>query len=979
MKKEMLINALLPEETRIAILENGVLEELYVERIANENIVGNIYKGRIVNIEPSIQAAFVDFGIGRNGFLHISDVDPTYWEDQGGLISQVKDLGASATRPAQKPPRGRSPRPERPPQPADEFGADGIDFEETEGADPFAPRDVAGAAGPAPRHDESRRRGRGRGRGRDDRSGREAAGGEQRRERPSGERSGGREPGQRAGSPREEGQRQPREGQRGRGGEPSRQQGRGSGRGRDRDRGRGRDGSRRPPERERQHPSTPPPRQSDLPDLEDFKIEEDDLLREEPVVERHEPAPPPPAKLGEPESPAVEEEEDTFGFGLINDDDSEEEPRVRDQDSFYRRTPPGDDDFGKGLFDEGFEDEESEVEESSSADLDIGQVADEEDLGVESELDESEEEPEEPAAPPMQRYDDEDAFAGFADAEIEEDECELSVPKTPAEAAPTQGAPESRPEREPRRRRRGRRGRRGEDREEEGPRQQGRAPGERPERGPRRQEPRPSTADPYEESFEDDFGFEEFDQEPAEIRESAPRGQEPSGRGRDRRSDQGRPAPGRRGPSQRWADPRRPKDRPPIQEVFRRGQEVVVQVIKEGIGNKGPTLSTYISIPGRCLVAMPGLSRVGVSRKIVDADQRRRLRDIVQQFDRPEGVGFIVRTAGMDRSEDELERDLAYLSRLWEVVLRRLRHQPGPAVVYQETDVIIRTIRDIFNEEIETIYIDERGAYERAREFMRMVMPDYVERIKLYDDPFPMFNKFHIEEEIIRIQQRTVPLERGGSIVIEQSEALVAIDVNSGSFRADDNAEETAYQMNIAAAKEIARQLRLRDLGGVIVNDFIDMREERHRRAVENCLRDAVRRDRARTKILRMSAFGLIEMTRQRIRPSLKRSFYQECHVCAGTGHIKTVESMSIDCMRLLIYLGQSGRCRGIHLTVDSAISDYLQNHKRKALAEIEDRWRVTLNITGRPMTSPEEIEVHCFDAHGQELDIDVTHLLTRR
>jgi ribonuclease E len=432
-------------------------------------------------------------------------------------------------------------------------------------------------------------------------------------------------------------------------------------------------------------------------------------------------------------------------------------------------------------------------------------------------------------------------------------------------------------------------------------------------------------------------------------------------------------------PQQRWVDPRRPRERPPIQEIFKRGQEVLVQVIKEGIGNKGPTLTTYVSIPGRSLVAMPGLDRVGVSRKIEDTTERRRLRDIMNDLDRPANVGFIVRTAGVDQTAEELERDLQYLSRLWEVVIRRIRAHNGPTGAYQESDVIIRTIRDIFNDEIDTIWIDERGAYERAREFMRMIMPDYVDRVRYYDEALPMFNKFHIEEEIVRIQQRTVPLEKGGSIVIEQTEALVAIDVNSGTFRAGEgNAEETAYQMNMAAAKEIARQLRLRDLGGVIVNDFIDMREERHRRSVENTLRDAVARDRAKTKVLRMSAFGMIEMTRQRIRPSLKRHLYRECPMCTGTGHVKTIESMSIDCMRLLIYLGQSGRCRSIQMIVDIPVAEFLNNEKRKTLAEIEDRWRVNLNISGRAMRSSEEVEIHCYDAQDREMRIDVDHLMIR-
>ena len=332
--------------------------------------------------------------------------------------------------------------------------------------------------------------------------------------------------------------------------------------------------------------------------------------------------------------------------------------------------------------------------------------------------------------------------------------------------------------------------------------------------------------------------------------------------------------------------------KPPIQEIFRRGDEVLVQVIKESIGTKGPTLSTYISIPGRYLVLMPGLNRVGVSRKIVDEGQRRKLREIMNELNPPKGLGFIVRTAGLERTKRELARDLAYLLRLWKVILRRIKKSKAPTPIYQESDMIIRTIRDIFNSEIDTIWIDEPSAFERAQDFLKVVMPRFVNRLKLYDEKVPLFHKYAIEDEIAKIQRRHVPLPEGGSIVIDPTEALVAIDVNSGNFRVEDDAERTAYEMNLRAAKEIARQLRLRDLGGVIVNDFIDMREERHRRGVERALRDAIKRDRARTKVLRMSAFGLIEMTRQRIRPSLKRSIYEDCPHCGGAGVAKTAESM---------------------------------------------------------------------------------------
>jgi ribonuclease E len=412
----------------------------------------------------------------------------------------------------------------------------------------------------------------------------------------------------------------------------------------------------------------------------------------------------------------------------------------------------------------------------------------------------------------------------------------------------------------------------------------------------------------------------------------------------------------------------RPRIKPPIQDIFRRGDQVMVQVIKEGIGNKGPTLSTYVSIPGRYLVLMPPLGRVGVSRKIEDDELRRKLRETMLELNPPKGLGFIVRTAGSDRSRKELSRDLAYLLRLWKVIVRRLKKSPAPCSIYEESDMIIRTIRDIFTGDVDTIYIDELQAYERAKEFLQMVMPRYVGRLVYYEGREPLFHKYKIEEEIRKIHQREVPLRDGGSIVIDQTEALVAIDVNSGNFRIDDNAEETAYQLNLRAAREIARQLRLRDLGGVIVNDFIDMRKEKHRRNVERALRDAVKRDRARTKILRTSPFGLIEMTRQRIRPSLKRSMYRECPACSGTGQVKTADSMAIEVIRnLLLAAGQPGVKR-IRVNVSHDVAMYLHNKKRRELMRIEQDNQVQIDVYGREGALPEHLEILCEDQQGREV-----------
>ena len=412
------------------------------------------------------------------------------------------------------------------------------------------------------------------------------------------------------------------------------------------------------------------------------------------------------------------------------------------------------------------------------------------------------------------------------------------------------------------------------------------------------------------------------------------------------------------------------RNKPPIQEIFKRGSEVLVQVIKEGIGTKGPTLSTYISIPGRYLVLMPGLQRVGVSRKINDEDVRRKLRASLNELNPPPGLGFIIRTAGLDRTKKDLQRDLNYLIRLWRVIVRRIKKMSSPVDIYEESDMIIRTIRDIFTSEIDAVWIDEPGAYERAREFMKVVLPRNVNRIKLYEGREAIFHKHNIEDEIAKIQTRHVALKGGGSIVIDQTEALVAIDVNSGSFRVDDNAEETAYQVNLRAAEEICRQIRLRDLGGVIVNDFIDMREERHRRGLERTLRENIKRDRARSKVLRISPFGLIEMTRQRIRPSLRRSVFEDCPCCSGTGWVKTPESVAIEVMRLLVTAANRDGVSRIAVEIHDRVASYLNNRKRREINDIEDQSDVTIAVNVRTDVGPDHMKLECTDATGARVRI---------
>ncbi|MBR6435783.1 MAG: ribonuclease E/G, partial [Thermoguttaceae bacterium] len=336
----------------------------------------------------------------------------------------------------------------------------------------------------------------------------------------------------------------------------------------------------------------------------------------------------------------------------------------------------------------------------------------------------------------------------------------------------------------------------------------------------------------------------------------------------------------------------------------------------------------------------------------------------------PKGLGFIVRTAGADRMKKELARDMTYLMRLWKNIAKRVKRIPGPVAIYEESDMIIRTIRDIFSTEFDTVLIDDPAAFERARDFVQQVMPKCADRIQLYEGKEPIFHKFNLDKEIEKIQKRIVPLPQGGSIVIDQAEALVAIDVNSGNFRADDNAEETAYRMNLQAAKEIARQLRLRDLGGVIVNDFIDMRKDKHRRDVERALRDAVKRDRAKTKILRTSPFGLIEMTRQRIRPSVGRSTFQECPYCHDTGSVKSVDNMALDVLRTLILASEADAIRSVEVEVETAVADCLNNKMRDKIIELEKTGDIQVQIRSRFGVSPEYSDIRYFNDAGQEVFI---------
>ena len=412
------------------------------------------------------------------------------------------------------------------------------------------------------------------------------------------------------------------------------------------------------------------------------------------------------------------------------------------------------------------------------------------------------------------------------------------------------------------------------------------------------------------------------------------------------------------------------RDRPPIQQSLKRGQEVLVQVLKEGIGTKGPTLTTYLSIPGRFLVMMPAMERLGVSRKIDDDDQRREMRAILEQLNPPGGFGFIIRTAGVGRTKTELKRDLAYLQRLWRTIEKRMNTGSGPTELYRESDLVIRTIRDVLTNDTKRIIIDDAMAAARAREFLRIAMPRGSTRVHFYDGTVPVFDAHGIEQQIQSIDSRHVPLPSGGSIVIDPAEALVAIDVNSGKFRDNSDAEQTAFNTNCEAVDEICRQLRLRDLGGVVVLDLIDMYMSKHRREIERRLRDILKKDRARTKTTRISEFGIVEMTRQRMRPSLKTSLYQECHHCQGTGHVMSRESVLLDVMRRVAVVANDPSVRQVTVKMTAEVGEMLINRRRSILADLEKRTGAAIELQFDASFGFDQVVIEAVNDHGIAIDL---------
>ncbi|AJA63514.1 Rne/Rng family ribonuclease [Bradyrhizobium japonicum] len=397
----------------------------------------------------------------------------------------------------------------------------------------------------------------------------------------------------------------------------------------------------------------------------------------------------------------------------------------------------------------------------------------------------------------------------------------------------------------------------------------------------------------------------------------------------------------------------RPRRQYKIQEVIKRRQVMLVQVVKEERGNKGAALTTYLSLAGRYAVLMPNTARGGgISRKITSAQDRSRLKEVVQDLDVPEGMGIILRTAGAARTKPEIKRDFEYLIRMWETVRDLTLKSQAPTLVYEEGSLIKRSLRDLYNKEIDEISVAGESGYREARDFMKMLMPANVSAVRQYRDGQPLFSRMGVESQLDAMFSPTVQLRSGGYIVINQTEALVSIDVNSGRSTREHHIEDTALKTNLEAAEEVARQLRLRDLAGLIVIDFIDMDEKRNNRAVERKLSDCLRQDRARIQVGRISHFGLLEMSRQRIRASVLESSTDPCPHCGGTGHVRSVSSVALQLLRGLEEILMKGATHNLVVRTRTDVALYVLNHKRGHLRDLENGFKVTLAVIADPSVS---------------------------
>ncbi len=812
-RRKLLINAREFEESRIAIIENGRLEEYYIERQSLGSTLGNIYKARITNIEKSIGAAFVEFGHHRQGFLHVSDLCmAAVGEDERGLLAPVQEARESANDDdvvEMKPKKKKK-----------KDGDEGDD----ESAESAAGEDEDGD------EDAPKRR----------------------------RRRGGR---------------------RGRGGERSKADGEGD---------------------------------DEEDDSEDDESSDDDVRG---------------ARNGRGDGVAVAEADDDDDTPVLDPDELHDELHARDhdgsaEDEALELLEDLEDDDDSDDDDDDEDDDDSEDDDEDSDDDDELTVEDIHNWESSSDGDDEDSDDDDSDESDDDDSDDDDASEQSSDAKRSSEDSDDD------DEGESSGG----------RRRRSRRGRR------KGWRSKSESGDENGEG----------------ESESSDSDDDDDDDEERTAAKEVTRGGRRRGRGRGRRGGTP-PAKRTSGNGGNGGGRREQRRLPAIEDILHKGQEIVVQVIKDGIGTKGPTLTTYLSLPGRFVVLMPGIQKRGVSRKVTDGAERDRLKGVVRELECPEGLGFIVRTAGHGCTAEDLQRDLDYLLRLWEQMRTRVSHHDAPVLLYQESDVVIRTLRDLYDGDGE-IVIDDKATAAKARDFVSQIMPEAVEKVVEFTDQRPLFHHFAIEKEIAELLHHRVELKSGISLVMEQTEALVAIDVNSGRYKPPPGStiDDTAFQVNSEAAVEIARQIRLRDLGGVVVIDFIDMRAEKQRKEIERLFKERLRNDRARIKVARISPFGILELTRQRVRPSLKRSVHEKCPYCSGTGFIPSDETSWLSVIRQIREnLSKPGAV--LVVTVRPEVAEAVLNQQRALIAQLEQESRKTIFVRADHRFAYEDCEIRAM------------------
>jgi ribonuclease E len=413
------------------------------------------------------------------------------------------------------------------------------------------------------------------------------------------------------------------------------------------------------------------------------------------------------------------------------------------------------------------------------------------------------------------------------------------------------------------------------------------------------------------------------------------------------------------------------KGKPRIQQVLRKGQELVVQVLKQESPTKGAFLTTYISLAGRNLVLLTKQSHLGISRKIEKEEERQRLKELAQKLGLPPEMGLIVRTVGLESKVRDLAKDLHYLLKVWKEINQAAASQPAPSLLYKDLDLITRTVRDYFTPDVKTILVDDKEVFQQLRSFLRSIAPHQVRVLKLYQDKLPIFMRYQLEDQIERLYTDRVALKSGGSIVVNPTEALVAIDVNSGRCLGGREVEETAFMTNLEAAEEVARQLRLRDLGGLEVIDFIDMKDKKHQKEVEQVLKQSLKKDKARVTVGHLSKFGLLELSRQRLRPASEISIYSPCSVCQGRGRVISMTSLALSVLRQITTRVSQDQVQEIRAVLPLEAANFLLNQKCKEILALEEQHNLKIYLTSKEGLAPGEFQIEYVKREAGEPSVN--------